>query len=81
MAQTRQKTKTTVAHLRAVVQPAADTVDPAPHPYRMLDRASRAALARMTGGASPHSVFAAWSDWALHLGRSPGRQLELVERA
>ncbi|WP_306025121.1 PHA/PHB synthase family protein [Oceaniradius stylonematis] len=47
----------------------------------MLDRTARATLARMTGGVSPHSIFAAWSDWALHLGRSPGRQLELMERA
>ena len=51
------------------------------HPHQNLDRAMRAALARLTGGISPHSVSEAWSDWAMHLARSPGRQLELSERA
>ncbi|SFO19442.1 Poly-beta-hydroxybutyrate polymerase N terminal [Roseovarius lutimaris] len=39
------------------------------------------ALAYATGGVSPYSVSQARNDWALHLGRSPGRQLELAERA
>ncbi|MCR9087793.1 MAG: alpha/beta fold hydrolase [Rhodobacteraceae bacterium] len=52
-----------------------------PHPYRLFDRTARAALARMTGGVSSHSIFAAWSDWAFHLSCAPGRQLELAERA
>ncbi|NOD97198.1 alpha/beta fold hydrolase [Ruegeria sp. HKCCD6228] len=61
---------------------AADTDENAPpHPYEKLDRATRAALARATAGVSPHSIMATWMDWALHLGRSPGRQLELTERA
>jgi polyhydroxyalkanoate synthase subunit PhaC len=55
---------------------------PAPdHPHQNMDRSARAAMARLTGGISPHAFIEAWSDWALHLSRSPGRQLELVERA
>ncbi|WP_371055665.1 PHA/PHB synthase family protein [Rhodosalinus sp. K401] len=51
------------------------------HPHETLDRATRAVLARQTGGISPHAAWAAWADWATHLARAPGRQLELVERA
>ncbi|MDJ1009263.1 MAG: alpha/beta fold hydrolase [Paracoccaceae bacterium] len=59
-----------------------DQPTPAPeHRYDKLDRATRAALAQATAGVSPHSIMATWMDWALHLGRSPGRQLELSERA
>ncbi len=69
------------ARLPAVIPPPAATPKTEPHPHRNLDRAARAVVARMTGGVSPHSVIEAWMDWALHLSRSPGRQLELVERA
>ena len=66
--------------------PAPTTAAPRPpraldHPHETLDRATRALLARQTGGVSPHAAWAAWADWASHLARAPGRQLELAERA
>jgi polyhydroxyalkanoate synthase len=35
----------------------------------------------MNAGMSSHSFIEAWADWAQHMSASPGRQLELVERA
>ncbi len=51
------------------------------HPYQDLDKMVRAIVARYSGGVSPYSVFQAWSDWALHMSRAPGRQIELAELA
>ena len=54
---------------------------PEPHAHAALDRGAIASLARFTGGMSPHAMIDAWSDWAMHIARAPGRQLELMERA
>ncbi|OYY07757.1 MAG: poly-beta-hydroxybutyrate polymerase [Rhizobiales bacterium 35-68-8] len=42
-----------------------------------LDHVVHAALARMTGGLSPAALGNAYSDWAMHLAMSPGKQAEL----
>ena len=51
------------------------------HPFQSLDRGAMATIAPFTAGLSPHAMFDAWADWAMHLARAPGRQLELIERA
>ncbi|KAA0917540.1 alpha/beta fold hydrolase [Aquicoccus porphyridii] len=51
------------------------------HPHDGPDRALRATLARTTGGLSPQAAAGAWLDWAMHMGRAPGRQLELAQHA
>jgi polyhydroxyalkanoate synthase len=54
---------------------------PPEHPHLNLDRGVRAAMARLSAGVSTHAFIDAWMDWAFHMCESPGRQLELVERA
>ena len=51
------------------------------HPHQNLDRAARAVVARMHAGMSSHSFIEAWANWAQHMSASPGRQIELAERA
>jgi polyhydroxyalkanoate synthase len=76
--------KIAVSQPETVLVPNRITVQALPpmeHPHQNLDHVVRAAMARLCGGVSTHAFIAAWLDWAFHLSESPGRQLELFERA
>ncbi len=47
----------------------------------ILDRSLHATAARLTVGISPGALAGAYWDWAVHLGVSPGKQAQLVEKA
>ncbi len=47
----------------------------------VMDRKARAAMAKRTSGLSPATLYAVWSDWAVHMGAAPGKRLELWEDA
>ncbi len=47
----------------------------------IIDRSVHGATARVTAGLSPMAVAAAYLDWASNLAFSPGKQLQLVEKA
>ncbi|MCF4164142.1 alpha/beta fold hydrolase [Zavarzinia compransoris] len=51
------------------------------HSTSTLDRLTKSATARLTGGISPTALLGAYSDWAQHLMGSPGKQIELLEKA
>jgi polyhydroxyalkanoate synthase len=38
-------------------------------------------MARFTVGVSPMTLIGAYADWAAHLSFSPGKQLQLAEKA
>ena len=47
----------------------------------IMDRAAHASMGRATLGLSPSALAAAYLDWASHLAFSPGKQLQLVQKA
>lgn len=47
----------------------------------ITDRTIHATLARFTGGLSPAALMAAYLDWATHLAVSPGKQVQLAQKA
>ncbi|MBR0680361.1 alpha/beta fold hydrolase [Roseomonas eburnea] len=62
--------------------PSSPSTEPLVGPtFHTFDRILRAAQARMTQGISPVAIGTVWTDWAVHLTRAPGKQMELAARA
>ena len=47
----------------------------------IIDRSLHATIARFTFGLSPAALAKAYFDWATHLAVSPGKRLQLVDKA
>lgn len=47
----------------------------------IVDRTAHATAARLTAGLSPAALAEAYLDWATHLAFSPGKRLQLVDKA
>ena len=47
----------------------------------IVDRSLHATAARFTAGLSPAALAKAYYDWAIHLAFSPGKRLQLVDKA
>jgi polyhydroxyalkanoate synthase len=62
----------------ASVSASAPTANPDMGPnFENFDRFTRATMARITQGVSPHALADAIFDWGSHLSRAPGRQASL----
>jgi polyhydroxyalkanoate synthase len=46
----------------------------------LIDRSLHGVTARFTGGLSPAALAQAYWDWAIHLGTSPGKQMQLFAK-
>jgi polyhydroxyalkanoate synthase len=66
---------------RACVDHPAEPQIPRVSSAEELDRTVRAGIARVTAGLAPSALAGAYFDWAVHLGASPGKQLELAAQA
>ena len=60
-----------------IVTPDPQQPDPLDGIVETLDRAAAAITAKATSGLSPATLLMATTDWAVHLFRSPGKQLQL----
>jgi polyhydroxyalkanoate synthase len=54
---------------------------PTSQTFEAMDRALHAAVGRLTHGISPIVLARAYVDWLVHLGLSPGKQAQLVDKA
>ena len=65
----------------AVPTEAFEPPSPTSQTFEAMDRALHAAVGRLTHGISPVVLSRAYLDWLVHLGLSPGKQAQLVDKA
>lgn len=58
-----------------------DRPPPGHYTAKALDRTYKANLARLTNGISPAGLYSLYCRWLSHLAVSPGKHMELVEKA
>ena len=49
--------------------------------YETMDKTLHATMSKLTSGLSPSALMAAYTDWAVHLASSPGKQAHLLEKS
>jgi polyhydroxyalkanoate synthase len=54
---------------------------PSSQTFEAIDRALHAGLGRLTHGISPMELWRIHVDWLVHLGLSPGKQAQLIDKA
>jgi poly[(R)-3-hydroxyalkanoate] polymerase subunit PhaC len=69
---------------KASLAPPPEAVEP-PSPnsqtFEALDRSLHAAFGRLTCGLSPIVLARAYVDWLVHLGLSPGKQAQMIDKS
>lgn len=54
----------------------------APHDYHdFVDHTARIMIGQATGGVAPAALWSALTDWSMHIGTAPGKQMKLAEKA
>lgn len=54
----------------------------APNDYHdFVDHTARIMIGQATGGMAPAALWSALTDWSMHIGTAPGKQMMLVEKA
>lgn len=81
VAGSRELVKTTVPARTGPACAGAERDDRRHDIHDLMNKTTHAAMAKATLGISPAALAQAYFDWATHLATSPGKQLELVEKA
>ena len=68
-------------HPKSTPHPETEPMGPPADAWETVDRSANAMVARASLGVSPQALMLDYMDWAAHLAMSPGKRLQLAERA